>query len=64
MLPVIQAYYYAVDTLKANQISDEYKAILEKELNYYNSLNDRWRKKVEYEKRYAEYIAQELNRLQ
>ena len=56
MLPVIQAYYNAGDIVKAKQISAEYKAILEKELNYYNSLDDHWKKGVEYEKRYAEYI--------
>jgi hypothetical protein len=63
MLPVIQAYYAAGDTSKARQISTEYRTILEKELAYYNSLGNRWKKGVEYEKRYAEYIVQELNHL-
>jgi tetratricopeptide (TPR) repeat protein len=63
MLPVIQAYYQAGDIEKAKQISAEYKAILEKELNYYNSLNDHWKKWVDYEKRYAEYVLQELNHM-
>jgi tetratricopeptide (TPR) repeat protein len=62
MLPLIQAYSNTGDTLKANQISAEYKAILEKELKYYNSLGDHWKKGVEYEKRYAEYVLQELDR--
>ena len=62
MLPVIQAYYSAGETVKAKQISAEYKAILGKELDYYNSLNDRLRKGVEYERRYAEYVMKELNR--
>jgi hypothetical protein len=64
ILPVIRAYNTAGDTVKAKQISAEYKAILLNELDYYNSLNNRFRKGVEYEKRYAEYIVQELNRLQ
>jgi hypothetical protein len=64
MLPLIQSYYHAGDTAKAKQISAEYMAILEKELNYYNSLDDGLKKGVEYEKRVAEYTIQELNRFQ
>ncbi len=60
MLPVIRAYSSAGNTVMVKKISDEYTAILEKELEYYNSLNARWKKGVEYEKRYAEYILQEL----
>jgi tetratricopeptide (TPR) repeat protein len=64
MLPVIRAYYNAGDTVKAKQISDEYRIILEKELEYYNSLGDHWKKGVDYERRYADYIVQEINQLQ
>ena len=63
MLPLIQAYYYAGDTVKAKQISSEYMAILVKELKYYNSLNDHQKNGVEYEERYTEYVLQELNSL-
>lgn len=64
MLPVIQAYYHAGDTVKAKKISSEYRAILEKELDYYSSLGTRWSKGLEFEQRYAGYIVQEINRLQ
>jgi hypothetical protein len=60
MLPVIQAYDHAGDSAKAERISAEYTAILEKELDYYNSLDDRWKKGVEYERRFTEYVLQEL----
>jgi len=63
MLPVISAYNRAGSPDKAARIIAQYRDMVEKELDYYTSLNSSMIKDVDYEIKYSRYILNELTRL-
>jgi hypothetical protein len=60
VLQIITAYYNAGAKEKADRYISQYRDILRKELDYYNSLNNRLVKGVDYEKKFTAYMLQEL----
>jgi hypothetical protein len=63
MLPVISAYFQAGAADKAHQYAGRYKDILQKELAYYSSLTPRQAEGVDYERKYAMYVLEELEKI-
>jgi hypothetical protein len=63
LLPVISAYYHAGAAEKARRYTEEYRNILQKEMDYYASLSHNLAKTVDYEMKFAAYVLQELDAL-
>jgi hypothetical protein len=60
MLQIISAYDHAGAIEKATRYAAQFKNILQKELEYYQSLHANMAKSVDYELKYAVYMLQEL----
>jgi hypothetical protein len=62
ILRIISAYFHAGKADKAKQLASHFSDMLNKELDYYNSLSNRLVSGVENEMKYTVYMLQELER--